>query len=166
MLRPGRDCWIGLAIMLLAAIYWLEADKIRISPLDGPVNASGLPKSLAYALGGLALVLVARSLIETFIGLGKTSGEPARISIQELARPHLRALGMLAIGVGYLLIVSWLGYIGAIIALMFTVAVYNGAAVSRKSVLVAGCGGIVYHLLFVEFLGIPLPPGLLEPLLG
>ena len=74
MLRPGRDCWIGLAIMLLAAIYWLEADKIRISPLDGPVNASGLPKSLAYALGGLALVLVARSLIETFIGLGKTSG--------------------------------------------------------------------------------------------
>ena len=166
MLRPGRDCWIGLAIVILAAIYWLEADKIRISPLDGPVNASGLPKSLAFALGGLALLLVARSLIDALIGLGKTSGDQARISFQELARPHLRALGMLAIGVGYLLIVSWLGYIGAIVALMFTVAVYNGAAVNRKSALVAGCGGIAYHLLFVEFLGIPLPPGILEPLLG
>lgn len=162
-----KDIWIGVSFLLVAAVYWLEADKIRISPLDGPVNASGLPKSLAYALGALALLLIIRSLIVTSLraGINVKAGETQPLG--EIFRPHLRAAGMIAIGICYLLVVSWLGYAFAIIALLLAVAVYNGAGLTRRLVVFAMAGGVLYHILFVEFLGIPLPQGLiLGPILG
>ena len=162
-----KDIWIGLTFLLVATVYWLESDKIRISPLDGPVNASGLPKSLAIALGGLALVLIIRSLIATtFWGRPGDAGQSGS-SLAEVLQPHFRAAGMIAIGIGYLLVVSWLGYAFAIVALLLVVSLYNGASLSRISVAIALAGGVLYHLMFVEFLGIPLPQGLiLGPLFG
>ncbi|MCY4462496.1 MAG: tripartite tricarboxylate transporter TctB family protein [Albidovulum sp.] len=163
-----KDFWVGLSMLLAASIYWIEADKIRISPLDGPVNAAGLPKSLAYALGGLALILVFRSAASA--ALQYRSGVQALapdVPAGERMKPHLRAAGMLAIGIGYLLTVSWLGYIATIIALLLAVSVYNGARLNLRAIAFAVCGGVFFHIFFVEFLGIPLPAGaILEPLLG
>ena len=162
-----KDLWIGLTVLLVAAIFWFEAGKIRISPLDGPVNAAGLPRSLAYALGGLAIILMLRSLVGTALGYRSASADNRESTLAEAMRPHLRAIGMLAIGVGYLLIVSWLGYAITIVALLLAVSLYNGAGPNLRTVAVALIGGVLYHLLFVEFLGIPLPPGqILGPLLG
>jgi len=59
------DTWIGVLMLIAAVVYWLEANKIRISPLDGPVGASGLPKSLAYVLALLSVVLIVRGVSET-----------------------------------------------------------------------------------------------------
>ena len=162
-----KDLWIGLTVLLVAAVFWFEAGKIRISPLDGPVNAAGLPRSLAYALGALAIILMLRSLIGTALGYRSTSDETGESTLADVMRPHLRAVGMLAIGVGYLLIVSWLGYAITIVALLLAVSLYNGASLNLRTAAVALIGGVFYHLLFVEFLGIPLPPGhILGPLLG
>lgn len=163
-----RDTWIGLVMLLVAAVYWLEADKIRISPLDGTVGAAGLPKTLAYALGALALILIVRSVIGAVLG-GKAAAVPneAEESFSEAMKPHIRTIGMLALGVGYLLLVSWLGYAIAIAGLLLAVSLYIGASANLRTFLVAVIGGVVCHLLFVEFLGIPLPPGeILGPLLG
>jgi len=163
-----RDTWVGLVMLLVAAVYWHEADKIPISPLDGTVGAAGLPKTLAYALGVLALIMIVRSVIGEALG-GKASAAPngARGSLSDAMRPHLRTIGMLALGVGYLLLVSWLGYAIAIACLLLAVSLYVGAAISLRTVLFAMIGGVVCHLLFVEFLGIPLPAGeILGPLLG
>ncbi|MDE0306871.1 MAG: tripartite tricarboxylate transporter TctB family protein [Albidovulum sp.] len=159
MKLPDRDLWVGLGMLLAASIYWFEASKIRISPLDGPVNAAGLPKSLAYALGGLALLLIVRSLVSAAVGAHAAAQNQANASILNLLKPHLRAIGMLAIGIGYLLVVSWLGYAATIVALLLAVSLYNGARLNLRTGAFAVCGGIFFHFFFVEFLGIPLPPG-------
>src|SRR3546814_19317957 len=57
-----RDAWIGVAFLVLAVVYWIAADGIRIRPLDGPVTAAGLPTSLGYALGGPSVLLILRRL--------------------------------------------------------------------------------------------------------
>ena len=165
MEKLDRDFWVGLVFLGVSALYWHESSKIRISPLDGPVNASGLPKALAWALGSLALLLIIRSLAILLAGLGKPSGSGGA-PLKEMLRPHLRAIGMLAIGIGYLLTVSWLGYASTVAALILVVSIYIGALPNLVTLAVAAGGGVLFHLLFVEFLGIPLPAGILGPILG
>jgi len=154
----SRDVWIGIVMLLVAVVYWLEADKIRISPLDGPIGASGLPKSLAYALGVLAIILIIRSVVGALAN-SKTASSGDDEEQPLAVRPHLRAFGLLVIGVGYLLLVPWFGYIITVAALLLAVSLYIGAELNLRTVLIAVIGGVFYHLLFVEFLGIPLPAG-------
>lgn len=161
----NRDTWIGLVMLLVAVVYWLEADKIRISPLDGLVGASGLPKALAYALGFLALILIIRSVVGA--SAIRKNAFADDVEAQPLTvRPHLRAIGLLAIGVGYLFLVPWLGYAITIAGLLLAVSLYIGAAFTLRTVLIAVIGGVVYYLLFVQFLGIPLPAGKIFSSLG
>lgn len=162
-----RDTWIGVVMLFVAAVYWFEASKIRVSPLDDGIGAAGLPKALAYALGALAIILIVRSILGALMFGASSKTEEPKQPAYEIWKPHLRAIGMLAIGVGYLLLVSWLGYIITVALLLLCVALYIGANLNARTLLVAGVGGIVYHLLFVEFLGIPLPAGvILGPLLN
>lgn len=162
-----RDTWIGVVMLIVAIVYWFEASKIRVSPLDDGIGAAGLPKALAYALGALAIILIVRSVLgAVMFGAPEGEAKPEKPAA-DVWKPHLRAVGMLAIGVGYLLLVSWLGYIITVALLLLCVSLYIGASLNLRTLLVAGLGGIVYHLLFVEFLGIPLPAGfILEPLLN
>lgn len=168
-----RDVWTGLVMLGAAIAYWIAADGIRISPLDGPVGASGLPKTLAYVLGGLALLLIVRSLI--------LDRRPALAEGEDIAPPkapvqpepktgqwqrHVRAIGMLAIGVAYLLLIPWLGYAVSIALLMLAVALYNEGGLNLKTVAVAVLGAAFFYLLFVLFLDIPLPPGFWPRLLA
>jgi hypothetical protein len=164
-----RDAWIGVVFLAFAVVYWIAADGIRISPLDGPVTAAGLPKSLAYALGGLAVLLILRSLALKRM-LAGNQARPAAAAAAEEAGPsdshaHLRALGMLALGLGYLLVVPFLGYLLSIIGLLLAASLYIGARFGVKTAAIAGLGGVFFYLLFVQFLHIPLPPGLWPDLL-
>ena len=162
------DTWIGVLLFIAAVVYWLEANKIRISPLDGPVGASGLPKSLAYVLAGLSLMLIIRGISETKSRLNSADAEVAKARpFTVWIKPHLRALGMLAIGVAYLILLPWLGYTLSIAALLLAVSLYNGAIFNLRTLLVAVIGAVFCTLLFVHFLGIALPAGeLLEKVLG
>lgn len=147
-------------MLIAAVIYWLEASKIRISPLDGLVGAAGLPKSLAYVLAGLSLLLIVRGINETKMRLQShvTDIDESR-SFGDWIKPHLRAIGMLAIGVAYLLLLPWLGYTIAVATLLLAVSVYNGAKLNLRTFLVAVIGAVFCQLLFVQFLGIALPTG-------
>lgn len=163
-----RDTWIGLVFLAFSVLYWIAADGIRISPLDGPVTAAGLPKSLAYALGGLAVLLMLRSVALKRLAASKPAAEPQTDEEAEgksAWKLHLRAIGMLALGVGYLLIVPYLGYALSIILLLLAVALYIGAKFGRKTLAIAGIGGVFFYLLFVQFLHIPLPAGIWPSLL-
>jgi len=162
-----RDFWIGLVTLGFAALYWVEAAKIRISPLDGPVGASGLPKSLAWALAVLSLILIARAVLQKLRPLPAAGRTVPPAPARERLRPHLRAIGMLAIGVGYILVIPFIGYALAIMALLAAVSLYIGAGLTLRTLAVVVLGGVFFHLLFVEFLDIPLPRGLLiDRLLG
>jgi hypothetical protein len=164
-----RDAWIGVVFLAFAVVYWIAADGIRISPLDGPVTAAGLPKSLAYALGGLAVLLILRSVALKRMTARKPA-QPATAAPAEEEGPanlhqHLRALGMLGLGVGYLLVVPYLGYTLSIIGLLLAASIYIGARFGIKTAAIAAIGGVFFYLLFVQFLHIPLPPGIWPDLL-
>ena len=154
-----RDTWIGLVMLIVATVYWFEAGKIRVSPLDDGIGAAGLPKALAYALGALAIILILRTVIGAFMFHQPVTSSPSEQTEKTNWTPHIRAVGMLAIGIGYLLLVAWLGYIITVAALLFFVALYIGADLNLHTVMVAVIGSVAFHLLFVEFLGIPLPSG-------
>lgn len=155
-------------MLIAAVVYWLEANKIPTSPLDGLVGAAGLPKSLAYVLAGLSLLLIVRGINETKMRLRSVQSETSETgSVSDWIKPHLRAAGMLAIGVVYLMLLPWLGYTIAIAALLLAVSVYNGAQFNLRTLLVAVIGAAFCQLLFVQFLGIALPNGeLIDRLIG
>jgi hypothetical protein len=160
-----RDTWIGVVVLGFAVLYWVGADGIRISPLDGPVGAAGLPKALAYALGGLAVLLLVRSLAIKWGAATQAEapkqGDAAEVPHEPSTRQqHLRALGMLVLGLGYLLLIPYLGYTLSVIGLLLAVALYIGAKPGLKTLAVAGIGGVLFYLLFVRFLHIPLPAGI------
>ncbi len=66
---------------------------------------------------------------------------------------------MLAIGVAYVVVVPWLGYMLSLAALIMATTYYQGGALNRQVVVVAMSGAIVFWLLFVMLLGIPQPAG-------
>ena len=183
MLRQvPRDIWIGLATLVLAGAYWFGADRIPISPLDGAVNAAAMPKALAYALGALALVLIFRAVAIEVItrratAAAATEGKQKPTGDTELKaaggedaatryKRHLRAAGMLASGILYLVIVPYLGYMLSIALLVFTVAAYMQARPDRKLLILSGAIAVFFYLLFVRFLDIPLPAGFWQSLVS
>lgn len=157
-----RDAIVGACLLAVAVLYWLGADAIPESRLAGGVGADGLPKALAYALGLLSLVLIARSLAMW------RAAEAERASPEEAAeqrRRHLRAIGMFALGAAYLVALPWLGYMLSVILLVGGVAWYNGKPPSLGLAAVAVGTGVLFYLLFVRFLDISQPPGLWPDLL-
>lgn len=163
MSSNAKDIGIGVVMLAIAGVYWFLADQLPTSPLDDPsVGAAGLPKSLSYTLAGLAAVLIGRAAF--FPAPAKSGGEAATeeeraAAYAQTLKRHGRALGMLAIGVGYLLIVPYLGYTVSIALLMTAAAVYSGGELGAKIAAFAVVGAVAFYCLFVLFLGIPLPAG-------
>jgi putative tricarboxylic transport membrane protein len=152
-----RDTGIALGLLFVAGLYWLGADRIRISRLEGVVGAQAVPKGLAVSLAILALLLIAQDLwrgrraAATAIGQKPDAGG---------SNAHLRAAGMLLIGVGYLVVVGTIGYLPAVALLVLATARYIGQPWSAQLIALAIGGALVYDLIFVWLLGIPLPPGI------
>ncbi len=149
-----RDAIVGIALFVLAVLYWFGADAIPRSPLADGVGADGLPKTLAYALGMLSLVLIARSF-----ALERAA---ARTDEERTAdrQAHKRAAGMFLIGVLYIVVLPYLGYARSIAVLVGAAAWYNGKRPGPMLFAVAIGTAVFFYLLFVRFLDIGLPPGL------
>jgi len=164
--REFRKDLIGAAIALaLAGAYWIGATHIPRSSLIGKgVGADALPQGLAIVLAILAVILVTQAF---WRWRRMTSAMPAEKSagsgeetLTEARRRHLRAGGMLLIGVGFLLLVEIIGYILAIFLMICVTVVYNGR---RMSWWVAGFAALltaIFYALFDLILHIPMPSGL------
>lgn len=164
--RIHRDVWIGLGTIVFSLLYWLAADDIPISPLDGQVNAAMIPKTLAWAMVLFCLLLIGRALLVEwfFVSAARKAGGPVEREVDEEAKSftkaeHLKAFGILVIGIGYLLILPILGYILSMALLIFVVSVYIGAKAGWYSAGVGVVLAVCYYLLFVRLLSIPLPSG-------
>ncbi|MDX5402645.1 MAG: tripartite tricarboxylate transporter TctB family protein [Rhodobacterales bacterium] len=171
--RIPRDVWIGLAAFALGAGYWRAADDIPISPLDGVVNATVLPHMLGIAMMLFSVLLILRALLVEVMYLraarraaGPVADRPEQDGQSFTWRQHLKAAGIVAIGILYLLILPTLGYIPSVILLVIAVSVYIGARAGAYTLGVAVAIGIAFYLLFVRLLGIPLPAGIWPGLLG
>jgi putative tricarboxylic transport membrane protein len=150
-----RDTIVALGLMAVAGLYWLGADQIRVSKLEGIIGAQVVPKGLAISLAVLSVLLIAQELLRPRRAAAGPAGEPEATG----PRAHLRAAGMLLIGVGYLALVGTIGYMPALVLLVVASALYLGQSPSTWLVLVAVGLAVLYYLIFVRLLGIPLPPG-------
>jgi hypothetical protein len=106
-----RDTGIALGLLALAGLYWLGADQIKVSRLEGIVGAQAVPKSLAIALAILAALLIAQNLWRV---RGAAAAPATREPDSGRTDGHLRAAGMLLIGMAYLAVVGTIGYLPAI----------------------------------------------------
>ena len=142
------DFALGVAAMVLAGAWLAGANRIPESLLSDAVGAAGLPRAVGWCLGAVGLLLCLRSL--------RPGADAPGAGAIEL-RPHLRALGLLAILAGYVLLAPWLGYALATGLLVAAGAAYAGAPRSRHLVLIPLVAAIVFWLLFVVAFGIPMP---------
>lgn len=154
----NKDAVAGLALVALAGAYWYFANEIPDSTLAGGVGADGLPKALAYVLGGLGLVLFIRALATARAAASTGGGEPAGEVNAMYA--HARALGVVIIGSAYIIALPYLGYLLSIGLLMAVMALYSGGRPSLQLFGIAAIGALLFYGLFVRLLKIPLPAGM------
>ncbi|HEX5078864.1 MAG TPA: tripartite tricarboxylate transporter TctB family protein [Geminicoccaceae bacterium] len=150
-----RDTSVALGLIVVAGLYWLGADQIRISKLEGIVGAQAVPKGLAIGLAVLSVLLIGQQLARP-----RRAAAPDGEIEAGGARAHLRAAGMLLIGMGYLAVIGSIGYMPSVALLVLVSALYLGQSLSVRLVLVAVGLAVLYDLLFVRLLGIPLPAGI------
>lgn len=160
----------GVLTILIGVGYLAMTLNLRTSALADTVGPAGFPKVLAYALIGLGLVLCAQSL---FALRARSAAVPAMAAdLPEDAEAErgsglsgvLRAAGLLVLGILYLLVIRWLGYVPSVALLMIASAVYLGTPFSARVVGIGVAGAVVYWLVFVLLLGIPLPGGVIADL--
>ena len=154
-------------MMVVAVVFWVGADAIPTSPLEGQVGAAGFPKLLAISLGGLALIRIAQTLLTARRAGGRSSPaagaavvDDGRSSEYAAWRQHGRAVGMLGIGIGYILLLPILGYVLSVALLIAAVALYNRRRPSLGLAAIAIIGAGLLYVVFVRLLQIPLPAGI------
>ena len=144
----------GGAGLALAVGYYLLADDLPRSLLSDPTGADGLPKLLAILLGLLSLALIAMSILRIARG-DEGEGESEIVGMGR----HLRAAGMVGLGVLCLLALPWFGYLATIFLFILAVALYAGTRLSLTPVAISATGAAVLWLTFVRLFGIPMPAG-------
>ncbi len=153
-----KDIVGGLLMLAVSILYFLQSMNIRKSSMADDVGAHGVPQAYAVMLGLLAVALVAKGVIERLTS-------PAQVAATQEERDALKRslLGMatmLGIGVGYLLVVSTLGYIVSMVLLVAIVAYYLGASPGLQMAAVAVGGTLVLWAVFDLLLGISMPAGI------
>jgi cell division protein FtsW (lipid II flippase) len=155
----SRDFVAGCGLLIFAVVYYLAAAAIPTSQLSDTVGPGGMPKSYGIALGILSVLLIGQSLLaqrRARTARAKTAAEED--SRQDRYRA-LRALGMLAIGIAYLVLLPILGYVISLALLIFAAAWYQEGARRRWLIPTAIVGAGIFWLIFVQVLQIDQPAG-------
>ena len=145
-----KDIVCAAAGLALAIGYYVLADRLPRSLLSDPTGADGLPKLLAIALALTALAVLALALLRRAPRARAESGE---------GLVHLRAAGMLALGVAYFLLLPWLGYPLSLFLLLLGVILYAGTRPGMAPVAISAAGALVLWFTFERLFGIAMPHG-------
>jgi hypothetical protein len=154
-----RDLVCGILMLALAIAYYLIAAAIPPSTLADSIGPQGLPIDYAIALGVLSLLLIGKTLLKRGGGV-HTIIAPAKHAAKSDRYAALRALGMLAMGVSYVVLVPYLGYILTLALLICSVAWYLEKRLTRWMLPIAAIAGVIFWLVFVRVLQVPQPAGL------
>jgi len=163
-----RDLAFGGTMLALSAGYYWMAVAIPRSQLADAVGPQGLPRVYALLLGVLSLTMIVKSFRRR-AQVPSVAATPPPVPGRESAGagprfPLWRVAGMLAIGILYILVAPWLGYLLSIAVLLLATTYYQGGAINRQVVLVSLSGGVLFWLLFVVLMRVRQPPGWWLPL--
>ena len=147
----------GIATTVISLVYLYFALQIRVSALADSTGAGGVPKVFGMLGIALGLILCLQAL------LLQTAKERAA-DRPEGSYPIFRAAGLLLVGIGYLLIVPYLGYIPSIALLIISVAAYQGVGATPRLLIIGVAGAIALWATFAGLLGIPMPAGMIASL--
>ena len=161
---PARDLLGALFLLLVAGGYHVASLGINESALADEVGASGLPMVYASALAALAIAVAIKALLSMRIGR-RTAAGPVN-DLRGEGHKLLRAAGMLAIGIGYVAIVNFIGYALSLVAVIALVAAYQGERMDRRLTGIAIGGGALFFAFFGIVLGVDMPPGFWPRLVG
>lgn len=157
-----RDLICGVAVLVLAVAYYAAATALPESMLSDETGADGVPRLLAIVLGALGALVAIRAVLgmrPSRSPAGSTaSGDPRP---NETAAGHLRAGGLVLIGIVFVVVAPWLGYLIATVTLIFCVAVYSGQRPSLTLAAISLGGGAALWVAFVKLLGVAMPAGLI-----
>jgi putative tricarboxylic transport membrane protein len=158
----NRDLVFGSVTLGVAALYYALTLTIPQSELADAIGPQGLPKMYAFVLAALSILLIVRSLRRPM------RSEPANPRTIEPANPRIpnpesrlpRVFGMLLIGVAYMIVLPWLGYLLSVAGLIAATIYFQGGSLNGRSILVAISGAVCLWLLFIWLLRIQYPAGL------
>jgi putative tricarboxylic transport membrane protein len=175
IVKAGRDVWIGLVTVVLAAGYLDQVSKIRV----GSNNAADVgPRAYPTLLGGVVLItgiaLVVISLLAkraTSNATSETSND-TRTPSRQLSGRYVQATALAVITIAYLVVLEPLGfviatapYIAAAIIVVDGEHHYRGVRLLIP-VMTGVLMSLVLHAMFDAGLEVPLPPGLFDPSWG
>lgn len=152
----NKDLTSGIMLCCVALAYYAASRTIAVSSLEDEFGPHGLPNILAIALGLTGALLAARGLFS------RRAARPAVAAAEASAHGKpLRALGLLAIGFAYVLLVDKLGYAVSIALLIAAVAWYEGLRPGWRLAAISMAGAALFWLIFVRLLDVAQPAGLL-----
>lgn len=156
----NRDVVAGGVMLALSAAYFSHAAGLPKSILDTAVDSAAFPKILGAAGIVLSVALIIQGLVRRRALAAAAAREP-----EDWSR-HLKAVGLLLIAFGYILVLELFGYVAALLALIPAVAVYHGMRPGPRLAIVSIAGAVLFWFFFVQLLGIHMPPGIVWRALG
>ena len=152
----NRDLVFGSATLAVAASYYALTSTIPQSQLADPIGPQGLPKTYAIVLAVLSMVLIARSLRTA----NPEPPNPGPANREPTNRGMVRVAGMLLIGVGYIAVLPYLGYLISVAMLITATTYFQGGRVNGRTLAIALSGAALFWVLFIWLLRIQYPAGL------
>ena len=136
---------LGWAISLAA---WMGAGRLPRSLLSDDFGADGLPRGLAAALAVVSTIIAVRALLRRGVA-PSPDAEPWR--------SHAKALGVIALGFGYVWLAPLSGYLPAAFLLIAAATLYYGARPSITLFAVSAAGALSLWWVFAKMLRISMP---------
>jgi putative tricarboxylic transport membrane protein len=147
-----RDLVFGVVTLAIASVYYALTTTIPRTELADPIGPQGLPRMYAFVLAVLSILLIVRSL---------RSPENREPTITEPANHRsFRVAGMLLIGIAYILVLPYLGYLVSVAMLIAVTTYLQGGVLTGRTVLVALSGAVLFWAVFIWLLRIQYPAGL------
>jgi hypothetical protein len=150
-----RDLASAVTLLAVAVAYYAFARDLDATALADEVGPAGLPLVYAGLLALLAILLAADTFTARFRARSTataTAGDEPRPG-----RRLRRAAGVLAIGVGYLVVAPVIGYPFAVALAIAVTALHEGERPSLRLALVACGGAAALYVLFEVLLGVAMP---------
>jgi putative tricarboxylic transport membrane protein len=158
----ARDLACAVLGWVVSATVWVAASRLQRSMLSDEVGADGLPRGLALVLAAVSALIAVRALWQhRRLRVARAGAEPGTRVVE-----HARAMGVAALGVGYVLLAPWLGYLLAAFLLTATTTLYYGARLSATLVAVSLAGACALWWVFAKMLGVSMPAGFWPGLFG